>query len=181
MWSLTDCVCDVQCYDWYISMTAGIRELSCYFKNYYFAVCLVSNPQLNLTYQKEDEYVRCKVNVVLLDWGWPHACLHAVYYIWQPSWLVWPELKAWKLHSQLTVCCCSRRGGASGDRGQPRVFSLRHLPDLHLPPLRVPQDAHRDVEVGGADPGPLHPVHPHLIRQARVSTIFHWEHFQNNS
>ena len=50
---------------------------------------------------------------------------------------------------------------------------MRCLPDLHLSPLRVPQDAHRDAEAGGADPGPLHTVHPHLTRQARVSKIFH--------
>ena len=50
---------------------------------------------------------------------------------------------------------------------------------MHLPPLRVPQDAHRDAEAGGADPGPLHTVHSHLTRQARVSKIFRGKYFEN--
>ena len=64
------------------------------------------------------------------------------------------------------------------------MFPLWYLPDLHLPPLRVPQDAHRDAEVGGADPGALHTVHHHLTRQARVRKIFHQyclKHFENIS
>ena len=96
---------------------------------------------------------------------------------WQPSWLVWPKLKASRLQYQIINCLsCSRRGG--GSWGQPRLFSLRHLPGLHLPPLRVPQDAHRDAEAGGTDPGPLHTVHSHLTRQARVSEILHQKYLR---
>ena len=58
------------------------------------------------------------------------------------------------------------------------MFSLRYLPGVHLPALRVPQDAHRDAEAGGADPGPLHTVHPHLTRQARVSNIFNGKYLK---
>ena len=82
------------------------------------------------------------------------------------------RFSSWKLS-------CSR-GGGGGRRCSPRLFYLRCLPDLHLPPLRVPQDAHRDAEAGGADPGPRHTVHPHNTRQAGVRKIFHKKYFVKN-